>query len=222
MSSAAHALGGYSNASGGGDFDTFNGARAKGFRSIAIGQRSSTGDTTGFTGFGLGDFGTSVGFNSHTGFAATAVGTDSQAKGDASTAVGRFSNASGLFAVAVGQSATASKIRTVAIGDGANASAGNSVALGYASVASDASVVSVGNATLRRRIINVAPAVANTDVPNFGQVKALIAAATAAPASAADTTADVMRELSDLRALVIALKQKVAEFETRNKAARAD
>ena len=207
---------------GGGDFTTFDGARAKGFRSIAIGQRSSTGDTTGFTGFGLGDFGTSVGFNSHTGFAATAVGTDAQAKGDSNTAVGRFSNASGLFAVALGQGATATKIRTVAIGDGANASVGNSVALGYASLANAANVVSVGNATLRRRIINVAPAVANTDVPNLAQVKALIAAATAAPTSAVGTTGDVMRELLDLRALVIGLKQKVAELETRNKVAQAD
>jgi len=55
-----------------------------------------------------------------------------------------------------------------------------------------------------------------------GRGSALIAAATAAPTSAVGTTGDVMRELLDLRALVIGLKQKVAELETRNKVAQAD
>ncbi len=99
---SARGVGGYSIAIGGGEEATFPGALATGYRSIAIGQRSTTGNGSGFTGFGLGDFGTSVGFNTHTAFAATAVGTDAQAKGDSSTAFGRFANSSALSARGIG------------------------------------------------------------------------------------------------------------------------
>ena len=146
---APRAVGGYSIAIGGSNLAGLPGASAKGYRSIAIGQNSSTGDTSAVTGYGLGDFGTSVGFNTHTGFAATAVGTDAAAAGDGGSAFGRFAKARAKSSVALGEGTVASQPRSVALGSG--------------SLANAADTVSVGTNTARRRIVNVASALANSD-----------------------------------------------------------
>ena len=73
----------FSIAIGSGTSPEFRGANALGYRSIAIGQASLTDD-----------FGTSVGFNTKTAFASTAIGTDAQATADSTTALGRFAKAS--------------------------------------------------------------------------------------------------------------------------------
>lgn len=145
-----------------------------------IGQQSTTGNylSSGDTG----NFGTSVGFNTHTAFAATAVGTDAQAKGDSSSAFGRFSNASAASSLALGIGATASKTGSVAIGSG--------------SLANVANTVSVGTNTGRRRIVNVASALADSEAATLGQVKPI------ATAAAQTASANVQREVADLRAIV--------------------
>lgn len=209
---SAWSPGAFSIGIGGGDSVVNSpGARANGYRSISIGQMSSTGNTGTINGFGLEDFGTSVGFNTHTAFAATAVGTDAQAKGDSSAALGRFSNAAASSSVALGKSATATQAR--------------SVALGSASVANVADTVSVGTLSYRRRIVNVAQGINGTDVPNLAQVKALISAATKGPATAwlpATSTFnevsgnEISRELVELRAVVRVLQRRLEELESRS------
>ena len=199
----------------GGTAFTGDGTVAKGFRSIAIGERSRTGDWNGTApGFGLGDFGTSIGFNTRTAFAATAVGTDAQAKGDSSTAVGRFANASAASALALGQGAVASRPR--------------SVALGSSSLANVADTVSVGTTTARRRIVNVQNGVANSDAATLGQVKA-IATTAAIEALANETTAkavgdtvsnDLQREVRQMKSMIERLQLEIAELKSQNTAAR--
>ena len=195
------ARGDYGIAIGSSNDDNNRGARANGFRSIAVGQRSVSAD-----------FGTSVGFNTNTVFASTAIGTDAQATGDSSTAVGRFANAVANSSLALGQGAVASKPR--------------SVALGSSSLASVADTVSVGTNTARRRIVNVQNGVANSDAATLGQVKVIAtAAAQAEIASTAVSTTiidDLRRELSDLRALVKLQQQELAELKGRKSAALAE
>ena len=210
---AATAPGDSSVAIGGGG--AFPGALATGYRSIAIGQSSTTGDGNGVTGFGLGDFGTSVGFNTHTAFAATALGTDAQAKGDSSTALGRFANASAASSLALGQGAVANRARAVALGSG--------------SLANVADTVSVGTNTARRRIVNVQNGAANSDAATLGQVKA-IATTAAIEALANETIAkavgdtvsdELQRELRQMRSMIERLQQEIAELKSRNTAALA-
>jgi autotransporter adhesin len=56
----------------------------------------------------------------------------------------------------------------------AMASAANSVAIGANSVASTPNSVSFGTPGNERRLMNVAPAQARTDAPNFGQVQDMV------------------------------------------------
>jgi trimeric autotransporter adhesin len=179
----SNAKGDFSIAIGGGPSGTES-ALAQGFRSVAVGQKSVSAD-----------FGTSVGFNTNTAFASTAVGTDARAPGDSSSAFGRFAKASGINAVALGVGAVASKPRSVAIGSG--------------SIANVADTVSVGASTARRRIVNVAPAVANSDAVTFAQAKSLAAAA------AQMANADLQREVAELRVVVQQQQQELVAMKSR-------
>ena len=175
---SSRASGGNSIAIGGSDDDSIPDARANGFRSIAIGQKSVSAD-----------FGTSLGFNTKTVFASTAIGTDARATADSSTALGRFAKASANAALALGDGAVASKPRSVALGSG--------------SLADAADTVSVGTNNARRRIVNVAPGASNSDAATLGQVKNIAAAAAVETAMlGAGENADIRRELAELRALV--------------------
>ena len=177
---AALALGAYSIAIGGSNDPNNRGAKANGYRSIAIGQKSITAD-----------FGTSVGFNTDTAFASTAIGTDAQATAGSSTALGRFAKASATSSLALGYGAVVNKARAVAIGSG--------------SLANEADTVSVGTNTRRRRIMNVAPAVGKTaTLPTLGQVKNI------ATAAAETANADLQRDVTELRTLV---KQQQARLD---------
>jgi autotransporter adhesin len=183
------ALGGGTNNAGDPD-----GAQADGYRSIAVGQKSASAD-----------FGTSVGFNTSTAFASTALGTDATASGASSTTVGRFSAASGASSAAVGFNSKATGTSSAAVGDSSRASGVSSLALGRKAVASKNQSVAIGNNSLadvantvsvgrkgaERRIVNVAAGVKPTDAVNLAQVKALIASAAsgASPAAAATPAA---------------------------------
>ncbi len=197
---APSGLGDYSIAIGGSN-DNIPGAKAQGYRSIAIGQRSLSDD-----------FGTSVGFNTNTTFASTAIGTDAQALADSSTAVGRFAKASANGSLALGQGAVATKPR--------------SVALGSSSLANVADTVSVGTNTARRRIVNVQHGVANSDAATLGQVRAIATAAIEALANetiakaVGDTVSnDLQRELRQMKSMIERLQQDIAELKKQNTAA---
>ena len=183
---AAAAGGGYSIAIGGSDDENHPGAKANGYRSIAVGQNSVSAD-----------FGTSVGFNTNTAFASTAIGTDAQATADSSSAFGRFAKASAASALALGQGAVATKPRSVALGSG--------------SLANVADTVSVGINTARRRIVNLAPAVANSDAATLGQVKAIATAAAETAMLGHNDNTDIRRELADLRATVTRQQELLAQ-----------
>jgi len=195
---AAHAKGSYSIALGGGDAATFPGAQANGLRSIAVGQNSVGAD-----------FGTSVGFNTNTAFASTAIGTDAQATADSSTALGRFAKASANAALAMGEGAVASKARSVALGSG--------------SLANVADTVSVGTNNARRRIVNVAPGASNSDAATLGQVKNIVnealSNATIAKAVGDTVSSDLQRELRQMRSMIASLQQEIAELKGQKAAA---
>ena len=215
LSSGAQAKGAYSIALGGGNgtADLFGkplfGARSNYLLSIALGNASVANS----------DFAMAFGFNAMAGsglgpIGPIAIGPDAKATLTNATALGRFS------------SATAEN--TTALGSGSIANKNSSVALGSGSLANVANTVSVGTTTARRRIVNVAPGVGNTDAATLGQVKA-IATTAAIEAMANETSAttrpsaktdDMARELAELRAAVKALQQKVSELETRNAVAQ--
>ncbi|HET7680805.1 MAG TPA: hypothetical protein VFK79_11820 [Xanthobacteraceae bacterium] len=194
------ALGDYGIAIGGGDGQKpfgkpLNGARSTRFLSIALGTSSVANS----------DFAMAFGFNAKAGSGVVgpigpiAIGPDAKATLTNATALGRFS------------SATAAN--TTALGSGSTASQTSSVALGSNSVANVANTVSVGNANLRRRIVNAAPGIANSDVPTLGQVKNI--AATAAETA----SADLRQEVADLRALVKQQQQELAALKSQKAAA---
>jgi autotransporter adhesin len=104
---------------------------------------------------------------------------------------------------------------TVAIGTGARATVTSAVAIGTNSVANVVNTVSVGNSNTKRRIMNVAPAVAANDAVTLAQLQAATSAmvqaqSAAAPISAPDRAtmiAALQRQLDELRAEVKQLRQ---------------
>ncbi|HET7680803.1 MAG TPA: hypothetical protein VFK79_11810 [Xanthobacteraceae bacterium] len=86
------------------------------------------------------------------------------------------------------------------------------MALGSGSLANVANTVSVGTSTARRRIVNVAPGIANSDVPTLGQVKNIAAAAEIA-------NADAQQEVAKLRTLVKQQQQELAALKDQKAAA---
>ena len=101
-------------------------------------------------------------------------------------AAGDGAVASENYAYAIGKNALASKENSIAIGNGAVSSDSTSLALGNGSVASTSNVISVGHTAtdtdasdtafgsdLKRRIVNVAEGIDNTDAVNVSQLKEL-------------------------------------------------
>jgi autotransporter adhesin len=128
---------------------------------MALGVSS---EALGESSFAAGDFAQADGV------ASVAIGRDAFAASSGSVAIG--DGATALSSVAVGAGAQATGTTTTALGDNALATGNNSVALGNASVADADNTVSVGSAGNERRITNVAPGVAPTDVATAGQVAA--------------------------------------------------
>src|SRR4029079_5403213 len=69
-----------------------------------------------------------------------------------------------------GAGTNASGTQSTALGQNAQATAQNAVALGRGSVADQANTVSVGTSTALRRIVNVAPGTAPSDVATVSQL----------------------------------------------------
>jgi autotransporter adhesin len=181
----------------------------------------------------LGRFSRAHGLNS------VAIGGDSLASGNSSSALGRSSTAhghnsvaigggvdgssgalaDGLSSIAIGLRSLASADSAAALGVGARATRQRSVALGSGSVANVVDTVSVGSDKLKRRIVNVAPAVNPTDAVNLAQLQAATAATTAAANMQA--AGNTQQEVTALRTLVEQLEARIMQLE-RRAAARAE
>ncbi|HEY0504708.1 MAG TPA: YadA-like family protein [Lysobacter sp.] len=95
----------------------------------------------------------------------------------ATSAVDAYAN--GNDALAIGGNAFATADKALAVGANANVGAANSVAVGFGSIATDPNTFAVGGklAAQRRRIVNVANGVADSDAATVGQLNAKFAAA---------------------------------------------
>jgi autotransporter adhesin len=91
-----------------------------------------------------------------TGDYAMAMGGTARANGLATLALGNNANAMGNNAIAIGSATAATAKFAVALGGNAKATHENAVALGEGSVTGGTAQVSVGNATLQRKLVNVA------------------------------------------------------------------
>lgn len=111
-----------------------------------------------------------------TGNLAMAMGSLAKANGVASVALGNNANAVGTNAISVGSASGATAQFAVALGGNAKATHENAVALGEKSVTSGTNQVSVGNASLKRKLVNVADATlssTSTDAVTGKQVFAI-------------------------------------------------
>jgi hypothetical protein len=136
--------------------------------------------------------------------------------GNANVAIGwnAGANISAASSVSIGANAVGRELGAVAIGQSALATKARSVAIGSSSVATVANTVSVGSGSLRRRIMNVAPAVADNDAVTLAQLNAAVAAMAAnshvAPTAAPDNASiieQLRREVMELRAEMKQLRQ---------------
>ncbi|WP_313178822.1 ESPR-type extended signal peptide-containing protein [Stenotrophomonas sp.] len=105
----------------------------------------------------------------------TAIGSFSKAFGTNSVALGRAAHVLGgaTQGFALGASSRVDVEGGVALGAGSQVKLGamNGVALGYGSYVDEENVVSVGNASLKRRISNVARGTAEHDAATIGQLR---------------------------------------------------
>ena len=116
-----------------------------------------------------------VGYNNTvTGEKSTAVGNNNTVSGARSGAFGDPNNVTGSGSYAFGNDNTISGNNTFVMGNNVTATSDNAVILGHGSADGGDNTVSVGSAALKRRIVNVANASADTDAVNLGQVNALL------------------------------------------------
>ncbi|MCS4279164.1 autotransporter adhesin [Stenotrophomonas rhizophila] len=193
LGSRSAVSGGYSTAYGnqvvvsGPDGSAFGfGANADGIGATALGAKARASH-----------FALAVGYSaSATGTADVAIGNKAVASGTYSNAMGYSATATGANSVAIGTLAKGAASSAVSLGNRAEvaAAATNSVALGSTSSATAANTVSVGNATLKRKIVNVADgalSATSTDAVTGKQLHATDGKVTAVDnkAVAAQTTA---------------------------------
>jgi len=141
-----------------------------------IGSYSGNGNMPPLTPASASNYGVAIGAGAVTSnWHGTALGTLSQAS-YGGTAIGEYATAGSTATVrnasALGASADADADNAVALGATSKATAVNSVALGAGSEATQRDTVSVGNATLQRRIVNLAAGTAGTDAVNLAQLNA--------------------------------------------------
>ncbi|MGF6417945.1 autotransporter adhesin [Stenotrophomonas sp. AN71] len=129
-----------------------------------------------------------------TGLVAVAVGDSTRAEGEGAVALGSFAVAEGKNSVALGRAASVAakaedgfalgvrasveSAKGVAIGAGSSVAEGafNSVAIGAGSAANDALTVSFGEGALKRRLVNVARGMSESDASTLGQLSDALAA----------------------------------------------
>lgn len=109
-----------------------------------------------------------------TGEKSTSVGNNNTVSGARSGAFGDPNTVIGSGSYAFGNDNTISGNNTFVMGNNVTATSNNAVILGHGSADGGDNTVSVGSAALKRRIVNVANAAADTDAVNLGQVNALL------------------------------------------------
>jgi len=147
-----------------------------------------------------------------TGHLAMAMGNVAKASGVATVAVGNNANAVGTNAISIGSASGATNQFPLALGGNAKATHENAVALGEKSVTGGTNQVSIGNATLKRKLVNVADATlssTSTDAVTGKQVFAVDQKVTANQSLLASHATELTgheariagnrRELDDLR-----------------------
>ena len=112
--------------------------------------------------------------NTVTGEKSTAVGNNNTVSGTRSGAFGDPNTVIGSGSYAFGNDNTISGNNTFVMGNNITATSNNAVIIGHGSADGGDNTVSVGSAALKRRIVNVANAAADTDAVNLGQVNALL------------------------------------------------
>ncbi len=135
---------------------------------------------------------------------ALAVGQSANANGVAALAVGHMAVARGGNAIAIGSASDATAEFAVALGGNAEAAHRNSVALGEKSVTTGAQQVSVGNATMKRKIVNVADGTVgagSSDAVTGSQLHATETRVTTNRNAATAAQASANQALSDTRLL---------------------
>lgn len=107
-----------------------------------------------------------------TGSDTIAVGSKASANNTGSIALGGGTVATNVHAMALGYGASAAAAGGVAIGSSAKATHSGAVALGENSVTAVANSLSIGSASLKRRIMYVAPGTDGNDAVNLDQLRA--------------------------------------------------
>jgi hypothetical protein len=175
---------------------------ADGDNSIALGYNSvSEGTSTTTLGSGAsssGDYSTSLGtgtvstgnysvsvgsFATATGENSIALGLDSYTENDNAIAIGNGSVTTANNSIAIGYTSTVEESDSIAIGNNASTLATSSVSIGANSVNNIENSVSFGNDRLKRRLINIATGIDDTDAVNVSQLNAAIAGVSGGGAS---------------------------------------
>ncbi|AWH45095.1 ESPR-type extended signal peptide-containing protein [Stenotrophomonas sp. ZAC14A_NAIMI4_1] len=146
LSSATLAIGQSANASA--TYGTAVGGNASaGDYAVAVGNEAQAKEM----------YSTALGRSANAGSrAATALGNSSAAGGSGSTAIGYIAKSAGTNAVSLGYDAKGTGAYSSALGASASATHSRSVALGSGSETTGIDQVSVGNATVQRKIVNMA------------------------------------------------------------------
>lgn len=166
------------------------------FDAVNMGQLNETNQRIDFAEIGSGASSLRNGtvavgaFSKASAVGASAVGVNAKAYGQDTVAFGQGATASSNQGVAIGTAASVDGASSVAIGYFAklSAAATNSVALGARSETDEQNVVSVGAPTRLRKIVNMAPGVADTDAVNVGQLNAISARVNATETSVANVS----------------------------------
>ena len=108
-----------------------------------------------------------------------AIGSNAKSTGVSANsptiAIGENTISTGAGSVALGTDSKATGSGGVAIGLRSSSTAASAMALGVDSSATEANTVSVGNAIVKRKVVNMAAGVADTDAVNVSQLKPVVA-----------------------------------------------
>ena len=97
------------------------------------------------------------------------------AEGIGDIVIGTGSHALGNHSILLGSLITSLNNNVIAIGYGASVTADNSIAIGVKSEATDKNTVSIGNASLKRKIVNMAAGTSASDGATVGQIQTVTA-----------------------------------------------
>ena len=156
------AMGTSANVTGANAVALGNSAKAEGATSYAIGQGADA----------KGESSIAFGTSSESATTGVAMGHMAKATGESGVALGTATSA-GKTAVAIGHGANAGAEAAMALGVNSSATQPTAVAIGMGSTATEANTVSFGNSSTKRRVVNIAEGVADSDAVAMSQLNAL-------------------------------------------------